>query len=228
MSGVKYARTELIQHEMHEIEQILTKSDYKLASGQEKELLAKLARLEQMLLSTDLDLQMQLQKLRAIRDILHRLDSAIKEEDSEQKQSTANTDRDKEMQNLPALREKLAALIRQQTAHVAAATQLSGETPAADKSDDAAKPRDAPAEKGRRRCRPADGRKVADRSTANPRRHEVARRTARASFRKPATRWSKRSHRSRKARSAKRCRIRRTPWNRSKNWPPRWRPSKKN
>ena len=147
MSGVKYARTELIQHEMHEIEQILTKSDYKLASGQEKELLAKLARLEQMLLSTDLDLQMQLQKLRAIRDILHRLDSAIKEEDSEQKQSTANTDRDKEMQNLPALREKLAALIRQQTAHVAAATQLSGEQPAADKSDDGARPADAPATK---------------------------------------------------------------------------------
>jgi hypothetical protein len=145
MSGVKYARTELIQHEMHEIEQILTKSDYKLASGQEKELLAKLARLEQMLLSTDLDLQMQLQKLRAIRDILHRLDSAIKEEDSEQKQSTASTDRDKEMQNLPALREKLAELIRQQTAHVAAATQLSGESPVADKSEDAAKPAaDAP------------------------------------------------------------------------------------
>ena len=36
MSGVKYARTELIQHEMHEIEQILTKSDYKLASGSRK------------------------------------------------------------------------------------------------------------------------------------------------------------------------------------------------
>ena len=58
---------------MQEIEKILNKSDYKLASGQEKDLLVKLARLEQMLLSTDLDLQMQLQKLRQIREILHRL-----------------------------------------------------------------------------------------------------------------------------------------------------------
>jgi hypothetical protein len=137
---VNYARTELIQHEMQEIEKILNKSDYKLASGQEKELLAKLARLEQMLLSTDLDLQMQLQKLRQIREILHRLDSAIKEEDSEQKQSTANAERDKEMQNLPALREKLDELIKQQTAHVKTATQLTGGSPVADKPGDNAKP----------------------------------------------------------------------------------------
>ena len=148
MSGVKYARAELIQHEMQEIEKILNKSDYKLASGQEKDLLVKLARLEQMLLSTDLDLQMQLQKLRQIREILHRLDSAIKEEDSEQKQSTANTDRDKEFQNLPSLREKLEALIKQQTAHVKTATQLTGDSPVQDKSDDRAKPAsDVPAEK---------------------------------------------------------------------------------
>jgi len=73
MSGVKYARTELIQHEMQEIESILTKSDYKLAAGQEKQLLAKLARLEQLLLSMDLDLQLQLQQLRALRDVLHPL-----------------------------------------------------------------------------------------------------------------------------------------------------------
>src|SRR5262245_57724190 len=50
MSGVKYARDELILHEMQEIQAILTKSDYKLASGQEKELIAKLRRLEELLL----------------------------------------------------------------------------------------------------------------------------------------------------------------------------------
>src|SRR5262245_35695902 len=83
MSGVKYARDELILHEMQEIQAILTKSDYKLASGQEKELIAKLRRLEELLLSSDQDLQLQLQKLRLLRDILHKLDAAIEEEDRE-------------------------------------------------------------------------------------------------------------------------------------------------
>jgi hypothetical protein len=130
MSGVKYARTELIQHEMQEIESILAKADYKLATGQEKELLAKLTRLEQLLLSTDLDLQIQLQQLRALRDVIHRLDSAIKEEDREQKISGANADRQQQMKNLPALREKLDELIRRQTAHVAAGSKLSDATAA--------------------------------------------------------------------------------------------------
>src|SRR3984885_13160336 len=112
MSGVKYARDELILHEMQEIQDILNRSDYKLASGEQKEMLVKLQRLEQLLLSTDLDLQLQLQRLRLMRDILHRLDTAIAEEDREQKQSATSTAQDKRLQNLPRLREKLEELIR--------------------------------------------------------------------------------------------------------------------
>ena len=143
MSGVKYAREELILHEMKDLQDLLTKSDYKLAAGQEKEVLVKLDRLEQLLLSTDLDLQLQLQKLRALREILHRLDTAIQEEDREQKLSATSTDRDHQLQTLPALREKLDELIRKQTAHVAAGTQLAAVQPAempAEKSTAATKP----------------------------------------------------------------------------------------
>jgi hypothetical protein len=138
MSGVKYAREELILHEMQDLENLLTKSDYKLAANQEKEVLVKLDRLEQMLLSSDLDLQLQLQKLRALREVLHRLDTAIQEEDREQKLSTDNTERDRQRQSLPALREKLDELIRRQTAHVEAGSKLVEDQPAANAKDSAA------------------------------------------------------------------------------------------
>ncbi|HZZ29936.1 MAG TPA: hypothetical protein VFE46_18210 [Pirellulales bacterium] len=124
MSGVKYARDELILHEMQEIRDILTRSDYKLASGEQKEMVVKLQRLEEMLLSTDLDLQLQLQKLRLMRDIMKRLDTAIAEEDREQKRTVTTNDQDKRLQNLPKLREKLADLIRRETEHVELASKL--------------------------------------------------------------------------------------------------------
>src|SRR5262249_13457353 len=93
-------------------------------SGEQKEMLTKLQRLEEMLLSTDLDLQMQLQKLRLMRDIIKRLDTAIAEEDREQKQTGTTNDKDKRLQNLPKLREKLAELIRRQTEHVELGTKI--------------------------------------------------------------------------------------------------------
>ncbi|HTQ40346.1 MAG TPA: hypothetical protein VMJ32_15080, partial [Pirellulales bacterium] len=124
MSGVKYARDELILHEMQEIQDILNRSDYKLASSDQKEMLVKLQRLEQMLLSTDLDLEMQLQKLRLMRDIMHRLDTAIAEEDRQQKQTSASAEQDKRLQNVPRLRDKLDELIRRQTEHIEVASGL--------------------------------------------------------------------------------------------------------
>jgi hypothetical protein len=150
MSGVKYAREELILHEMQDLESLLNKADYKLAANQQKEVLVKLDRLEQLLLSSDLDLQLQLEKLRAMREILHRLDTAIQEEDREQKLSASNTERDRQHQALPSLREKLDELIRRQTAHVEAATKLAGDQPAENDGESAvvsAKPEGATSEK---------------------------------------------------------------------------------
>lgn len=99
MSGVKYARNELILHEMQEIKEILLKADYNTAGSRQKELLAKLERLEQLLLSNDADLQAQLQQLRLLRDILGRLDRAIKEEDRQQKLSANAAKKDAETLN---------------------------------------------------------------------------------------------------------------------------------
>jgi hypothetical protein len=129
MSGVKYARNELILHQMQEIQDILNKADYTNAGGQQKDLLTKLQRLEQLLLSADLDLQLQLQRLRLLREIIGKLDNAIKEEDREQKLSDDASKRDKELQNLPALRAKLQELIRRQTEHVAASTAIADSKP---------------------------------------------------------------------------------------------------
>jgi hypothetical protein len=85
--GLKYAREELILHQMKEIKDVLDKVSYAAATGSEKEVLAKLRRLEQLLVSGDFDLQLQLQRLRALREIMRRLDGAIKEEDRELKQT---------------------------------------------------------------------------------------------------------------------------------------------
>jgi hypothetical protein len=149
MSGVKYARNELILHQMQEIQAILNKADYTGAGGQQKELLLKLQRLEQLLISADLDLQLQLQRLRLMREIIAQLDTAIKEEDREQKLSDEAAKRNAELQNLPALREKLQELIRRQTEHVESSSALAEKKsePITNKSPDETAASGRPAEK---------------------------------------------------------------------------------
>ena len=68
-------REELIQLQMKEIQTALTAQNFRDAIGEQKQLLAKLQRLEQLLLSPDLDFQLQLERLRLMRDLLKRLDA---------------------------------------------------------------------------------------------------------------------------------------------------------
>jgi hypothetical protein len=81
--GLKYAREELIQFQMKEIQSALTTQNFRDAVVEQKQVLAKLQRLEQLLLSPDLDFQLQLERLRLMRELLKRLDDAIKEEERE-------------------------------------------------------------------------------------------------------------------------------------------------
>lgn len=81
--GLKYARQELIEHQMKEIQKLLDQVEYSTAAGEQKEVLVKLQRLEQLLLSLDLDLQLQLERLRMLREAIRQLDLAIKEEERE-------------------------------------------------------------------------------------------------------------------------------------------------
>ena len=134
--GLKYSRDELIHHQMIELQKVLVKLDLSEASIEQKQLLSKLQRLQEMLLSPDLDFQMKLERLRQIREILRRLDGAIKEEDREQAQS----DDAKKKQELLSLVKKqridLAALIQRQTEHVDTGKRLTGKTEGGAQSPD--------------------------------------------------------------------------------------------
>src|SRR5262245_17406484 len=124
--GLKYAREELIQLQMKEVQLALNTLKYNDAVVEQKQLLAKLQRLEQLLLSPDLDFQLQLERLRLMRDLLRRLDGAIKEEEREKAATDQSAAIEKE---LAELREKLASLqeiIKRQTGHIKAAEKLAG------------------------------------------------------------------------------------------------------
>lgn len=141
LMGLKFAREELIQLQMKESQLALSKLRYNDALAEQKQLITKLQRLEQLLLSHDLDFQLQLERLRLMKELLRRIDSAIQEEDREK----SATDRAKEIEEqLKQLRERLAMLkelIQRQTGHIAAAKTLSGvkeeAAPAADAPADA-------------------------------------------------------------------------------------------
>jgi hypothetical protein len=143
--GLKYAREELIQLQMKEVQLALNTLKYNDAVVEQKQLLAKLQRLEQLLLSPDLDFQLQLERLRLMRDLLRRLDGAIKEEEREKAATDQSAAIEKE---LAELREKLATLqeiIKRQTEHIKAAEKLAGVKNDEDKaaaSEPAGKPAD--------------------------------------------------------------------------------------
>ena len=118
MLALKKAREELILHQMKETQELLQKLELGGALTEEKQLLAKLQRLHDLLMSMDLDFQMRLERLRLIREILRRLDGAIKEEDREEKQSLDSADAEKQAAKLREQQVTLEALIKRQTGHV--------------------------------------------------------------------------------------------------------------
>lgn len=105
--GLKYAREELIQFRMKEVQAALQAMKLSDAVGNQKQLLLKLERLEQMLLSPDLDFQLQLERLRLLREIISRLDAAIKEEEREKTSSEGAAAIERELAKLEEQREKV-------------------------------------------------------------------------------------------------------------------------
>lgn len=140
MLGLKFAREELILHQMKEAQQALGKMSLEEASVEEKELLSKLQRLHDLLLSTDLDFQMQLEKLRQIREALRRLDKAIAEEKRERKLSLATAEQQKQLEGLRKKRATLEELIARQQGHLDQGGKLAAlETLAAEEQKSAEK-----------------------------------------------------------------------------------------
>ncbi len=118
MLGLKYAREELILHRMGELQESLAKLALKGAVDEQQQVLAKLERLEQLLLSGDLGFEMKLERLRQIRETLRKLNAVVREEVREEKLSKNSADKEKELQALAGRRQALEALVQQQTEHI--------------------------------------------------------------------------------------------------------------
>ncbi|HWB09297.1 MAG TPA: hypothetical protein VG826_08740 [Pirellulales bacterium] len=135
MLGLKFAREELILHQMKEAQAMLGKRSLGEAVVEEKQLLSKLERLHELLLATDLDFQMQMERLRQIREVLRRLDKAIKEEDRERTDSKATAEKQKELDGLRKKRASLDELIARQQGHIEATGKLAAADKPADDAD---------------------------------------------------------------------------------------------
>lgn len=123
--ALKNAREELILHQMKGTQEVLRQLKLGEALTEEKQILAKLQRLHDLLLSMDLDFQMRLERLRLIREALRQLDRAIKEEDREQKLSKDTAGHESEIAKLRQQRVTLEKLIARQTEHVEQGRKLS-------------------------------------------------------------------------------------------------------
>ena len=139
MIGLKYAREELIVHQMKEIQDELRKASLAESVIEQKELLTKLERLEQLLLSADLDFHMKMERLRQIREALRKLDTAIREEERERKQSAETVRNEERLKRLDKRLATLEELIKRESAHVERGEELAQadtENPAEAKSTD--------------------------------------------------------------------------------------------
>ncbi|MBL9122726.1 MAG: hypothetical protein JNG90_03780, partial [Planctomycetaceae bacterium] len=126
MLGLKFAREELILLQMQQTKQLLKGLKLGEAVTEEKQLLAKLERLHELLLSNDLDFQLKLERLRLMREILRQLEVAIKEEDREQQLSAQAAADARTRERLTKQATSLAELIRRQQGHLADTERLAG------------------------------------------------------------------------------------------------------
>ncbi len=85
--AVRKAREQLIMEQMKEVLEQLGSKDLSKATGETKQVLAKLEELKKLLIATDLELQLQLERLRQLNAALRGLDKAIKTEKQQQSQS---------------------------------------------------------------------------------------------------------------------------------------------
>jgi len=137
MLGLKYARQELILHQMKETVEALGALDLATASGEQKQLLAKLARLQELLLSDDLDFQMRLERLRQIREVLKKLDVAIKEEERQRDRTSDVAEKKEKAEGLKKRLATLSQLIARQKQHIEAGQDLVAKAPSTTPSDEA-------------------------------------------------------------------------------------------
>ncbi|HEY2148764.1 MAG TPA: hypothetical protein VGH32_12555, partial [Pirellulales bacterium] len=86
--ALKKAREQLIVEEMKEILEKLSDRDLSKATKDTKEVIAKLQELRNLLIATDLELELQLERLRQLQAAIQQLDQAIKDEKKQQGDSS--------------------------------------------------------------------------------------------------------------------------------------------
>ena len=128
MLGLKFSREELLVHRMQQLVDVLAESELDDAIDEQKQLISQLLRLRELLLSRDLDFQLQLERLRQIRAALEKLERAIKEEDRELQWSDATKQLEETAAELAHHLQSLDELIELQTSHNQSRDKLVEET----------------------------------------------------------------------------------------------------
>jgi hypothetical protein len=85
--ALRKAREELIVEQMREILENLSKKDLSKATTDTKEVLVKLDELKKLLIAADLELQLQLERLRQLQAAIRQIDRAIKVETQQKSES---------------------------------------------------------------------------------------------------------------------------------------------
>jgi hypothetical protein len=85
--AVRKAREGLIVEQMKEVLELISQRDLGHAGEEEQQVLAKLEELKRLLMSEDMDLQMQLEQMKKVQAAIAKLDAAIKEEKRERTNS---------------------------------------------------------------------------------------------------------------------------------------------
>ncbi len=80
LMAVRKAREQLIIEQMKQSLELLATNDYTRAANEEAEILKKLEELKKLLTTSDIDLQLQLEKLRTLNSAIKKLDAATVEE----------------------------------------------------------------------------------------------------------------------------------------------------
>ncbi|HVJ79595.1 MAG TPA: hypothetical protein VNC50_00885 [Planctomycetia bacterium] len=116
--ALKYAREELILLKLRTSQEFLEKKSYVEASAELAQSVAKLQRLEELLLAKDLDFQMKLERLRKLNEVLKQLDNAIAEEKRQLKNTKPQATDEDRLAELKKRQASLGDLIAEQKKHV--------------------------------------------------------------------------------------------------------------
>jgi hypothetical protein len=161
--ALRRAREELIMEEMKDVLDQLGQKDFNKAGNKTQQVIIKLEKLKELLLSTDLDLQLALERIKKLQGAIAKLDGAIKEErrqvgkSGEMAQATtqpakaltaAKTDQEQNRKATEAVQQTVKEIGEPATSASPALTDATGAMSKAEGSLGSGKPGDAQGKQG--------------------------------------------------------------------------------